>query len=185
MLQPEKWIDNYGDALYLFALKRLSNNETQAEDIVQDVFLSAWKNRESYNGTASEKTWLYTICKNKIIDYYRKENKKTTVGIEGNKEDDAFFIEDGHFNAAFKPTTDWGITGSSKIVEKEFFAILNNCKAKLKKIQEQVFTMKYLEDVEPIEICTLLGITNQNYWVLMHRAKIQLRTCIEKNWINA
>ncbi|MFY8127446.1 MAG: sigma-70 family RNA polymerase sigma factor [Chitinophagaceae bacterium] len=185
MLKPNNWIDNYGDALFAFALKRLNNNEAQAEDIVQEVFFSAWKNRESYNGTASEKTWLYTICKNKIIDYYRKEGKKAIVALESTNEDESFFIDDGHFNSNYKPTNDWAFTGSSKLMEKEFFAVLSSCKKKLKEIQEQVFSMKYLEDIEPSEICVLLGITNQNYWVLMHRAKIQLRTCLEKNWIKS
>lgn len=183
MLNPEKWIDNYSDALYVFALKRLGNNEVLAEDMVQDVFLSAWKNRETYNGDASEKTWLYTICKNKIIDYYRKQSRTIKVESETSKEEDDFFIADGHFNAAYKPVNDWNSSGSGKLAEKEFFSVLNNCKKKLKEIQEQVFSMKYLEDIEPTEICALLGISNKNYWVVMHRAKIKLRTCLEKNWI--
>ncbi len=78
----------------------------------------------------------------------------------------------------------WSIKNEDNLVNKEFYEVLNNCKSKLKKLQEQIFTLKYLEDVDSTEICDLLGITNKNYWVIMHRTKMQLRVCIEKNWIN-
>ena len=66
-LNPQNWVSYFSDALYSYTLVRV-NNVAQAEDIVQETFLSAWKARETYNGMASEKNWLYTICKNKIID---------------------------------------------------------------------------------------------------------------------
>jgi RNA polymerase sigma-70 factor (TIGR02943 family) len=182
--EPEKWVDNYSDALFAYTLKRIGNNVEQAEDIVQETFLSAWKSKETFNATASEKTWLYVICKNKIIDYFRKEGNKQTEALQLTNDDEQFFVEDGHFNSTYKPTNDWSINTNDVLQQKEFYKVLHNCKMKLKKIQEQVFSMKYLEQIEADEICSLLGITNQNYWVLMHRAKLQLRTCLEKNWIN-
>lgn len=183
MLNPENWIENYSDQLYAFALKRLNNNATQAEDIVQDVFLSAWKNRNSYNGTASEKTWLFTICKNKIIDFYRKHANSQLISLNDGKEDDTYFTSNGQIQQDYKSFQQWTIKNDDSLVNKEFYTVLSNCKSKLKKMQEQIFTLKYLEDVDAAEICQLLGITNKNYWVLMHRAKMQLRVCIEKNWI--
>ncbi|MFY8127859.1 MAG: sigma-70 family RNA polymerase sigma factor [Chitinophagaceae bacterium] len=182
--EPEKWVDNYSDALFAYTLKRIGNNVEQAEDIVQETFLSAWKSKASFNGTASEKTWLYVICKNKIIDYYRKESNKKHESLEANQEDNMYFVEDGHFNNNYKPENDVSFNVTDLLQQKEFFKVLYTCKQKLKEIQEKVFSMKYLEQIEADEICNLLGITTQNYWVLMHRAKLQLRTCLEKNWIN-
>ncbi len=179
-LDPQNWIINYSDMLYAFTQKRVNNKE-QAEDIVQDVFLSAWKAKESYNGVASEKTWLFTVCKNKIIDYYRKHSKASIVSMD-NSEDDEYFSVDRHFKADLISKKDWD-SSTSNIEKKEFYNILSLCKAKLKQLQQQVFAMKYLEDIDTDEICEVLGISNQNYWVLMHRAKIQLRTCLEKNWV--
>lgn len=183
VLMPAKWVDNYGNALYAFVLKRVANT-VLAEDIVQDVFLSAWRSKETFNGSSTEKNWLYSICKNKIIDYYRKSasNKEVLNGDEG--DEDYFFVDDGHWAPAVKPTS-WNITYDTTFYQKEFYSILNLCKKKLKKIQEMVFTMKYLEDIDTEEICNLLNITPQNYWILIHRAKIQLRTCLEKNWVQA
>jgi RNA polymerase sigma-70 factor (ECF subfamily) len=181
-LNAEKWVVNYSDALYSYTLARVQST-TQAEDIVQETFLSAWRARNTYNGLASEKNWLYTICKNKIIDYYRKAStNKEVLAKEGNS-DDIFFADDGHWNNESKPQN-WSVDYSNTIENKEFYSILQKCKTKLKEVQQSVFTMKYLEDIDTVEICETLGITVQNYWVLIHRAKIQLRSCLEKNWIN-
>jgi RNA polymerase sigma-70 factor (ECF subfamily) len=182
LLNPEKWIENYSDALYTFTLQRV-NSTTQAEDIVQEIFLSAWRARDTYNGTASEKNWLYTICKNKIIDYYRKASTHKEVLAGNDENDDLFFGDDGHFKENTK-AQEWNIDSSNTIDTKEFYSILSKCKSKLKAIQQSVFSMKYLEDIETNDICETLGITTQNYWVLMHRAKLQIRACLEKNWIN-
>jgi RNA polymerase sigma-70 factor (TIGR02943 family) len=183
VLNPVNWITNYSDQLYTYTLKRI-NNTVQAEDIVQDVFLSAWKSRETYNGTAAEKTWLFAICKNKIVDFYRKEKGVVSLYTNYDENDDGLFMADGHFSNTTLPQQNWGIE-VNKVEQKEFYTVLSLCKSKLKKIQEQVFSMKYLEDIEADEICKLLSITSQNYWVLIHRAKVQLRTCLEKNWINS
>ena len=182
-LNATNWVDNYGDALYAYTLARVPN-QPQAEDIVQETFLSAWRARDTYNGLASEKNWLYTICKNKIIDYYRKASTNKEVLAAEDETEDYFFGDDGrHWDNDKKPQ-DWGVDYNKTIENKEFYSILKKCKTKLKEIQQSVFTMKYLEDADTNEICETLGITVQNYWVLIHRAKIQLRTCLEKNWIN-
>jgi len=70
-LSPSEWISNYADALYAYAKPRV-NDAQLAEDLVQETFLSAWKARDGFKGEASEKSWLFTILKNKIIDHYRK-----------------------------------------------------------------------------------------------------------------
>lgn len=78
MLEPEKWVDDFGDELYRFALSRIKEIVV-AEDVVQETFLSAWKSKASYNGTSSERNWLFAICTNKIIDQYRKTQKSITL----------------------------------------------------------------------------------------------------------
>ena len=67
-LNISQWVNEYGDQLYRYALPRVSDSEI-AKDLVQDTFLAAWRNVDKYKGEASEKNWLFTILKNKIIDY--------------------------------------------------------------------------------------------------------------------
>ena len=180
-LQPELWVERYSDKLYAYAKARVQSEHT-ARDIVQDTFLSAWKNRDNYRGEASEKTWLYTICKNKITDHYRKAVKSLEeAGV--NDYGAEYFNENGHWLVDAMPRQ-WQVDSASSGVEtKEFYKVLDDCKNRLKELQKAVFVMKYLDDMDSDEICKELQITPSNYWVLMHRAKLQLRQCLEHNWL--
>ena len=182
LLNPGQWIHNYSDALYSYTLPRV-NDAALAEDIVQETFLSAWKARDSFKGEASEKSWLFTICKNKIIDHYRKKAKDIIQPMLERSATDSFFDDAEHWTPEDKPA-DWNIDYSERIDSKEFYQVLDGCKKKLQQLEQAVFSMKYLEDLDAAEICKVLGITPSNYWVLIHRAKLQLRTCLEKNWLN-
>lgn len=175
---PGKWVDNYADTLYAYTMARV-NDMQQAEDIVQNTFLSAWKGRETYKGQASEKNWLFAILKNKIIDHFRKQSQNKVTAIADEKE---MYFEDGHWKAESAPK-EWGIDMDQPVETKEFYSVLDKCKQKLKDIQQSVFVMKYMEDIDADEICKVLNITPSNYWVLIHRAKLHLRKCLEKNWI--
>lgn len=183
VLNPDKWISNYADALYSFTLPRV-NDTALAEDIVQETFLSAWRARDLYKGEASEKSWLFTICKNKIIDHYRKKARDIVQPLSEYSATDDFFDEADHWTKESKPQ-DWGIDYQQTVENKEFYKILDGCRKKLQQVQQAVFSMKYMEDLDAAEICKALGITASNYWVLIHRAKLQLRACLEKNWINS
>lgn len=181
LLSPSSWASNYADALYAYAKPRV-NDAQLAEDLVQETFLSAWKARDGFKGEASEKSWLFTILKNKIIDHYRKKSKE--IIQTGNEADatDGFFNEAEHWTKTDQPS-DWGSHLTNTIDQKEFYTILEGCKKKLQQLQQSVFVMKYMEDMNADEICKALDITPSNYWVLIHRAKLGLRACLEKNWI--
>ncbi|MES2328918.1 MAG: sigma-70 family RNA polymerase sigma factor [Bacteroidota bacterium] len=182
LLNPDQWVNQYADALYGYTLHRV-NDAALAEDIVQETFLSAWKARDTFKGEASEKSWLFTICKNKIIDHYRKKARDIVQPLAERSATDGFFDEVEHWTQEDQPA-DWGIDYQQNIDNKEFYQVLEGCKKKLQELQQAVFSMKYLEDLDSAEICKVLGITSSNYWVLIHRAKLQLRGCLEKNWLN-
>ncbi|WP_430895153.1 MULTISPECIES: sigma-70 family RNA polymerase sigma factor [unclassified Paraflavitalea] len=177
---PKKWVEEYSDMLYQFALKRIADKE-YAKDLVQETFISAWKNVHQFNASASFKTWIVTILKNKIIDHYRKtavNTQSTMVEAES-----VFFDEADHWREGYYPV-EWQVTATAdnKLESFEFMKVLQSCKSKLKEIQQQVFALKYLEGMESEEICKALSITSANYWVIIHRAKVQLRACLEKKW---
>lgn len=182
LLDPNQWINLYADALYTYTLPRVSDSAL-AEDIVQETFLSAWKAWDTFKGEASEKSWLYSICKNKIIDHYRKKGRDIVQPMSEISETDQYFDESEHWTKLDGPG-EWGIDYQDKLETKEFYSVLNGCKKKLQDLQQSVFSMKYLEDLDSVQICKALGISSSNYWVLIHRAKLQLRACLEKNWIN-
>jgi RNA polymerase sigma-70 factor (ECF subfamily) len=178
-----EWVNTYSNQLLGFAISRVKD-ERLAKDLVQETFISAWKNIEQYNGEASVKTWLTTILKNKIIDHYRKAATRLTDSFDGHGADrDIFFDDADHWTKAQYPQ-EFSINSNSSVEKKEFYAILATCRKKLKAIQDAVFSLKYLDGMDSETICKELNISPSNYWVLIHRAKVQLRGCIETKWIN-
>ncbi len=180
-LNAAEWINLYGDMLYHYALQRVTDEET-AKDLVQETFLAAWRNFDNYKGEISEKNWLYTILKNKIIDNYRKAANRLTESLPEYSNNQPFFDSEEHWTSESAPR-DWVAKQGTKLEAKEFNEVLSRCRQKLKQIQNAVFSMKYIDGISSKEICKQLNITASNYWVLMHRAKLQLRACLEKNWL--
>lgn len=179
---PQKWMELYGDLLYQYTLPRVSDPSV-AEDLVQETFLSALKGLKGYKGEASEKNWLFTILKNKIIDYYRKKGTEQAVNSMPDLKvvEDDWFNEDGRW-AEDKIPKDWQVF-DNPAERKEIQKIINWCKDHLKSLQQHVFVLKYMEDLDSDEICKVLNISSSNYWVLIHRARLQMRDCVEKYWL--
>lgn len=184
-LKPAQWIYRYGDFLYSLAFIKLSNKET-AEDIVQETFLSAFKAKDSFRKGSSEKTWLTAILKNKIIDYYRKKDvlKNVTSYIadtEAGFDENYFNEKDGHWLDRSAPLA-WNEFADTKVNLIEFNKIVQYCIQKMPPKLVPVFVAKYLEEENSETICKVFNITSSNYWVIIHRAKVLIRSCLEKNW---
>jgi len=184
---PQTWVNLYSNYLFKFAMMRLRNREV-AEDMVQETFLSALKAINNFEGKSTEKTWLTSILKNKILDYWKKSSTKNETLVNKVSDDDSFYnhffeIEErkGHWTENNSPQM-WQSQGENKLEQKEFYKILESCMAKLNDKQGAVFKLKFIEDLESNFICKELDLTSSNYWVLMHRAKLLIRECIEKNW---
>jgi len=179
-LTPESWVEQHGDYLYRFALGR-THNPADAEEAVQNTLLSAWQNRDSFAGTATERTWLISILKNKIHDRFRtqiKEQEKfdNSVDVE---ELDALFDENGHGKI---PSAAWTGDPNDAAENSEFWVIFDECASKLPERTANVFTMKEVDQMTSKEICKVLGISPSNYWVRLHRARLKLRECLQFNW---
>jgi RNA polymerase sigma factor (sigma-70 family) len=125
-LNADAWVDRYGDALFHFARARVKDSSI-AEDLVQDTFLAAVQSKERYEGKSSEKTWLFSILKHKIIDHYRK--KKNIVNVQD-------FIEDPDRVEAF-------------FNARDCWVILYRARMLLRKCLELVGFNQYAEGSEP------------------------------------
>ncbi|MBC7864398.1 MAG: sigma-70 family RNA polymerase sigma factor [Bacteroidia bacterium] len=185
--EPSLWIERYGDYLYNYAVYRVSKEET-ARDLVQDTFLGALKSLESFRGEANEKTWLTSILKRKIIDYYRKASNRLEVSSDDQKMapsyDHFFNAEDENKEGHWKDETgpaEWNVNATG-LESREFVKILTACIGKLPEKWAAVFNLKLFEEQETDIICKDLKLSTSNYWVIMHRARLQLRECLEKNW---
>lgn len=185
LLHPATWPDLYGNYLVTFAYMRVSDRDL-AQDLVQDTFFSALKAKDNFEGKASEKTWLVSILKNKIIDYYRKTGLKDAKGnrMPGKKNVSLEnFFEEGQWKEGTRPLR-WNMDETHPVETKEFFEVFHKCVGKLKGKGAVAFRMKYIDHEKSEDICEALKITPSNYWVLIHRAKLQLREHLDKNWFN-
>lgn len=182
---PHKWVARYADYLYNYAISRV-NNEEQARDLVQETFLAALEKVDKFQGKSTESTWLTAILKNKIIDVYRRKSQGLTQVkemIDAEMEQQDFFEqEDGHWTQQHRPQP-FGIETDDPVISKEFNYILQKCMHKLPSLWLSVFTMKHMDDATTEVICTELRVTPSNFWVIIHRAKVNLRACLQKNWI--
>ena len=182
---PKKWVDRYSDYLFKYAIARF-NDEEVAKDLVQETFFSALKGLDKFEGKSSEKTWLTGILKHKIIDVYRKEYS----GLNGIKQtfeaeqesDDFFETSDGHWKSTHAPKS-FGIEQQDPLNNKEFNQTLLLCFKKLPALWATVFTMKHLDE-DPTETILLdMNLSSSNFWVIIHRTKLSLRACLQRNWL--
>ena len=187
-IDPNRWLVTYADELFGYAMAKTSSAEL-AEDLVQETFLAGLNSLANFKGESSERTWLYSILKNKIADHYKKASTRYEINnskfiIENDSFLDNFFDEDGVWNENAAPVS-WGVDYNSAIENKELAQVLGGCIKKLPPNQKQLVLLKIIEEEETEKICKELSITATNYWVIIHRAKLLLRACIEKNWFKA
>jgi RNA polymerase sigma-70 factor (ECF subfamily) len=184
VIDSNTWSDRFADELYSYARWKVSDNEA-ARDLVQDTFLAAVRNLPNFRGDSSERTWLFAILKNKILDFYRSRYKKApSESLDESNGLQEQFEENGHWRQERMPHQ-WASKEIDSLRQKEFFEVLGKCRDRLTGQQQLVFALKYIEDRDADDICKELDITSSNYWVLLHRARVQLRECLELNWINS
>jgi RNA polymerase sigma-70 factor (ECF subfamily) len=157
-------------------------NADAAEDAVQETLLAALAAEASYEGRASLRTWLTGILKHKIIDALRRAQRETPLEPEESPaEFDGLFDGRGHWNEHPSPWED----PDGALHQKQFLAALEACLKGLPARTSQVFLMREHMGLETSEICKELGLTSTHCWVLLYRARMALRECLEKTWFSA
>lgn len=185
-IDPSVWVDEHGDYLFRYAVLRL-RDESLAEDAVQEALLAALQAIASYTGSATERTWLTGILKHKIIDHYRKNKNLSQITEDDTDLSglDHFFERtdkwDGHWVIKLRPVDPE--QSPDQVMERdEFWGVMKNCLSALPTRVANVFAMREVDGISSEEICEMLGLSSSNFWVIMHRARMQLRRCIEIKW---
>lgn len=173
--------------LFRYALLQMRDAEL-ADDAVQETLLSAWQNSASFAGKAGLRTWLIGILKHKIADHWRRSaNDIILPDIDQMDSDDnevdenSFFMSNGHWNNG--PST-WN-DPEAAFRQQEFWTIYAACQDNLPPKMAKVFMLRELIGLEAEEVCLEAGISEANYWVVMHRARLRLRECLEIRWFNS
>lgn len=183
---PSVWLDQHGDYLFKYAVFRL-RDDTAAEDAVQETFLAALKAYKKFEGRGSERTWLVGILKHKIIDHFRRVGRETPIGedFEDASEHTEFFKRTdqwtGHWHTEHAPT-DWHATPEELVERGDFWLVFSDCLSPLPQRTASAFTLREVDGLTSEEICDMLSISVNNLWVILHRARLHLRNCLEINW---
>lgn len=179
---PSEWVDRYGDYLFRYAMLRLRDRST-AEDLVQETFLAGIKDRSSFSGNSTESTWLVGILKHKIADHFRRQARESPLEDDDLRDpsDPSPFDGSGHWISG---PANWSGNPADLYHEKKFLDQLTKCLSGLSPNHANAFTLREIEGAETGEICKVLNVTETNLWVILHRARMQLRRCLEINWFN-
>jgi len=184
-LDPDEWVERFGDFLYRYALIRVRKPDI-AEDLVQETLLAALRSKRQYDGRSSVGGWLTGILRHKITDHFRRINRELPPQREDGlpPELESRFDEFGHWKrAGGSGPSEWGPDASTLMERKEFMAVFKACLGKLPPRSADAFVLREMEGTESEMVQQILGVTASNFWVLMHRARMQLRQCLETNWI--
>jgi len=184
-LDPEGWVEQYGDDLFGFAAARVRNRAI-AQDLVQETFLAGIKSGEGFAGRSSERSWLFGILRNKLADYYRLQNQEEAI----TDTEPPLPEERGAFGTGGLGKDGWVMklapqaweTPDETLISKEFQDVLRSCLSRLPDKVAQVFRLREIDDVTSEEICKDLGVSPNNLWVMLHRARMGLRRCLEVHW---
>lgn len=168
-----------------FADLQLRDRDT-AEDLVQESIEAALRKSSSFAGQSTLKTWVFAILRNRIIDHLRQASR--TVNLSSLVEDDedwqekleTLFNERGRWRDGPRPVA-WPDPEQS-MQTRQFWAVFETCLDHLPPSTGRVFMMREFLGFESDEICRQVGITTSNCHVILHRARLKLRTCMDTGW---
>lgn len=177
--------EEYRGYLMRYALLQL-RDPVAAEDAVQETLLAALQTATRFAGRSSVKTWLVGILKHKIIDTHRRQAREQPLNRPDGEDAepdiaDAAFAEDGHWNEF---PASWGSPERS-LESSEFWTVFEKCVQVMPARNARVLVMREVLELTTEEICKELDITATNCWVMLHRARLAMRECLETKWFNS
>ncbi len=179
--EPVTWLEQYGDTLYRYALFRVRDPDL-AQDLVQETLLAALQARARYARESSEKTWLIGILKHKIIDHLRKSNREVSLDQQTERDtelDRLYFDEHGAWRAELGQWSD----PERSLEQVQFWQTLFDCVARLSQRLATLFILREVDGMSTEELCKVLDIsTTNNMWVMLSRARMRMRECLEVRW---
>lgn len=178
-------IAEFRPVLYRIAILQLQDRAA-AEDATQDALISALEGQDRFEGRSSLKTWLVSILRFKIIDIMRNQKRTQPVADAAGLADE---LDLSDFEGLFDNTGCWATKKNTwqdpeaHVEQVEFFKILEACLEVLPTNTSRVFLMREWLELTSQEVCEETGVTAGNVRVLLYRARMQLRVCLDKNWV--
>jgi RNA polymerase sigma-70 factor (ECF subfamily) len=173
----------HGDALLRYALTRVPDRAT-AEDLVQDVLVTAYGRPERFAEAQALGAWLRGILRHKIIDHHRWRARHPEAPAPGPDEaEDPWFTELGTWREDPNVGLERLDADPSQAVERAQLRLaLRHCIEHLPRALHRVFVLRELEELEPEAVCEAAGISRDSLAVFLYRARQSLRSCLQQAW---
>jgi RNA polymerase sigma-70 factor (ECF subfamily) len=182
IFDPNVLVDDYGDYLFRCALLYV-RDRSLAEDLVQETFLAALQCHRTFTGGSSLRTWLLAILKHKAVDHFRRIRRH--MQLNGNGET---WIEEASDDVARAGPSNADPVARArrsdpqvKIDQNAFWGALAKGLAELSPRTATAFALREIEQLSAKEVCQRMQISESNLWVMLHRARLHLRECLELN----
>lgn len=178
---PERWVDEYGNYLFRYAVARL-RDESAAEEVVQETFLAGIRFLDHYTGQGAERAWLLGILKRKLVDFVRRRNRynRDSSYEDTNDPSAQLFDNNGNWKAGAFPAA----TPDGNVESREIWDVVKGCLEHIPRGQADVFVLSVMEEMDSDQICKELDITPSNLWVRLHRARLALAKCVASKWFS-
>lgn len=171
---------------YLLRVAQLQlRDRDTAEDVVQETLLAALAGG-GFSGRSSLRTWLTGILKHKIVDAIRRRQRDPLPLASLAPEDGELDLEE--IDGLFRRDGTWAVRPAiwsdpeGALAQREFYDVVELCLERLPAATARVFVMREVLELESDEICRELSITANNLWVILYRARVALRMCLETHW---
>ncbi len=172
-----QWLERYGNAMYRFAMLKLRNPD-HAEEVVQETLLAALRSKGSFRGESRVSTWLFSILRFKVADHFRDQHRHRERWSDC--EIDSVEVQPkGH---ATPKNHAWDADPATQYESQEFWKVFQNCVNKLPEKLAEVHMLREINRHSPKDICNMLGISPTNLSMRLHRCRLALRDCLQKNW---
>jgi len=170
----------------LLRIARLQlRNDAWAEDAVSETVVAAMEGMAAFRAQSEIRTWVVGILKHKIIDQFRRRSREIQIGAHEQAAEadtlEQLFDEGGHRVSA---PLEWG-DPESQLVRSEFFAVLQACLDQLPAPLARIFLLREWLELDTPQICKEMKVTSTNCFVMLYRARLRLRECLESNWFAA
>lgn len=177
------WVEEHSDYLFRCALKHFPDTSA-AEEIVQETFVAAVGSIANFKGDSSPRTWLTSILRFKVIDRIRAKTRDNSVSLDEVKDPSLshYFDEAEHWKSETGPVH-WNTQPDALLEQKQLRGILEQCVTKLPERFRNIFLLRELEGLSRDEIAEQLRLSASNIGVILHRARLALRDCLQVHWL--
>lgn len=160
------------------------HDDSLAEDLVQDTLITVVEQHTRRRGESTLLTWAVAILKNKVADWYRSPQRRRMVQF--NADDDTLGESvEGLYNgegAYVEAIPSWQ-QPDNRTEQRQMMTVLEHCVSHLPRQTGRVFMMREWLGFENPEICQRVGVSAENCRTILHRARMALRDCMQRDWI--